>query len=342
MGSLVSGTAVDVLGKAAMDDGDWYQIEYPPNSGDMAWITGNPSLVKVSGEADVPSIAQNRLPTPPPTTAAPARPATLPGEIYYSSTTSRGVDNIYRVPAAGGSAELVVEQGRQPDLTADGTQLAYQSTSGNALGIRSLSLGSNRSTLYSGSPEDSLPSWRPGGGTLIYASNREGDRAYRLYVTSGGGNEVQLGRGTEPDWNPTRDLIVYRGCDNTGGRCGLWTMQSDGTNKQQLTDDSSDSRPRWSADGRSVVFMSRNRDTNWEIYSVDVASGDVTRLTDNPNNDGLPVYSPDGQSIAFLTNRGGGTWEIYAMDTQGNNLQSVTRLDSALPDWLSEGLDWTQ
>jgi TolB protein len=88
--------------------------------------------------------------------------------------------------------------------------------------------------------------------------------------------------------------------------------------------------------------MSRNRDTNWEIYSVDVASGDVTRLTDNPNNDGLPVYSPDGQSIAFLTNRGGGTWEIYAMDTQGNNLQSVTRLDSALPDWLSEGLDWTQ
>jgi TolB protein len=266
----------------------------------------------------------------------------LPGEIYYSSTTSRGVDNIYRVPAAGGSAELVVEQGRQPDLTADGTQLAYQSTSGNALGIRSLSLGSNRSTLYSGSPEDSLPSWRPGGGTLIYASNREGDRAYRLYVTSGGGNEVQLGRGTEPDWNPTRDLIVYRGCDNTGGRCGLWTMQSDGTNKQQLTDDSSDSRPRWSADGRSVVFMSRNRDTNWEIYSVDVASGDVTRLTDNPNNDGLPVYSPDGQSIAFLTNRGGGTWEIYAMDTQGNNLQSVTRLDSALPDWLSEGLDWTQ
>jgi uncharacterized protein YgiM (DUF1202 family) len=342
LGSLVAGTAADVIGKATMDDGDWYQIEYPPDSGASAWITGNPSLVTVSGDAQVPSIAQSKLPTPPPTTAAPVRPATLGGEIYYSATTLRGVDNIYRVSASGGTPQVIVEQGRQPNLTADGSQLAYQSTDGTALGIRSLSLSSNRSTQYSGAPEDSLPSWRPGGGTLIYASNREGDRAYRLYVTSGGGNEVQLDRGTEPDWHPTRDLIVYRGCDNTGARCGLWTMQSDGTNKQQLTDDSSDSRPRWSPDGRSVVFMSRNRDSNWEVYSVDVASGDVERLTNNPASDGLPVYSPDGGSIAFLTNRDGGTWEIYTMDTQGGSLQSVIKLDSTLPDWLSEGLDWTQ
>jgi TolB protein len=88
--------------------------------------------------------------------------------------------------------------------------------------------------------------------------------------------------------------------------------------------------------------MSRNRDSNWEVYSVDVASGDVERLNNNPASDGLPVYSPDGGSIAFLTNRDGGTWEIYTMDTQGGSLQSVIKLDSTLPDWLSEGLDWTQ
>ena len=32
-----------------------------------------------------------------------------------------------------------------------------------------------------------------------------------------------------------------------------------------LTDVAGDSRPKWSPDGETVVFMSRNRDGNWEI-----------------------------------------------------------------------------
>ena len=42
--------------------------------------------------------------------------------------------------------------------------------------------------------------------------------------------------------------------------------------------------PQWTADGRTVVFLS-DRDGNWEIYAADVASGALRNLTQHPAQD---------------------------------------------------------
>ena len=127
VGSLEAGDIADVLGRSTVNGEEWFQIEYPEDSGEPAWITGNPSLVKVSSDEDVPSIAlaicPRRRPSRRPRPRRRVRAAGQ-GEIYYSAT-ARGVDNIYRVPAAGGSPVLVVERGRQPTLSA-AKLLAYR------------------------------------------------------------------------------------------------------------------------------------------------------------------------------------------------------------------------
>ena len=138
---------------------------------------------------------------------------------------------------------------------------------------------------------------------------------------------------------PAQDLIVFKGCNASGANCGLWTMAPDGSNRQRLTENANDARPVWSRTGDAVIFMSNERDGNWELYRLDVADGSVTRLTDNPANDGLPAVSPDGSRIAFMSDRGG-VWTIQTMPIDGGPAQTLHTIGDNVADWLSQGIAW--
>ncbi len=189
--------------------------------------------------------------------------------------------------------------------------------------------------------EDSAPSWNPQGSRVAFASNREGDRRWRIYLVwaeNDGGTDT-LGFGEAPSWHPTADLIAFRGCNESGNNCGLWTMSSSGTNRAPLTTVPDDNRPSWSPDGKFLVFMSSGRDGNYEIYRLDVGSGQVTRVTNNPGLDVLPVVSPDGAWIAYASNRDGG-WKIWAMPSEGGLEHIVAPLTGDLSSWQEHGMQW--
>src|SRR3954447_18523154 len=81
----------------------------------------------------------------------------------------------------------------------------------------------------------------------------------------------------------------------------IWTVNSDGTDPTNLTNNGVEIRdvePAWSPTGDKIAFAS-NRDGNYEIYIMDTEGGGQTRLTMSPGNDQWPTWSPDGQTIAF-------------------------------------------
>jgi TolB protein len=58
--------------------------------------------------------------------------------------------------------------------------------------------------------------------------------------------------------------------------------------------------PAISPDGRTLAFSS-NRGGQWDLYTIDLISGTINRLTHTPEYDGAPSWSPDGQWLVYET-----------------------------------------
>ncbi len=262
--------------------------------------------------------------------------------LYSSSDPITGRSQIMSLTIGRSTpAQLLLEEAAQPALRSDGTRLAFRNLRNDMAGISSFDPGTGLMLRFSQYAEDSLPSWNPQGSRVVIASNREGDRRWRIYTMwaeEGGGTDT-LGFGESPDWHPNSDLIAFRGCDQSGNRCGIWTISSNGANAAPLTNVPADDRPRWSPTGSFVAFMSNARDGNYEIYTVDASTREVNRLTNDPANDVLPAVSPDGRWVAFASNRDG-SWKLYAVSSSGGEPRLLAPIVGSLGNFLEHGLEW--
>jgi len=104
------------------------------------------------------------------------------------------------------------------------------------------------------------------------------------------------------------------------------------------TGDWDDKSPAVSPDGVHLAFSS-NRDGYWDLYVLDMGSGQVTRLTETSGYEGKPVWSPDGQWIAFEAYQDGqfDLW-ITAVSAGQAPIQLTNHAGHDLaPDWDPAG-----
>jgi TolB protein len=123
----------------------------------------------------------------------------------------------------------------------------------------------------------------------------------------------------------------------TGGK-ELAVMDYDGYNVRQLTYDRSISvRPRWSPDGRKIVYTSY-KNLFPDVLEVDLYTGQRKRLASFPGLNTGAAYSPDGQTIALTLSKDGNP-ELYTMDAQGGDLRRLThtRAAESSPTWSPDG-----
>jgi len=116
--------------------------------------------------------------------------------------------------------------------------------------------------------------------------------------------------------SPDSSKILY--CNGTSANWDIWIMDSDGSNKNQLT-----FHPKfdylswplqnvWSSDYQSFFLVSR-RSSKGDIYKMNIDGTGLTQITFSDSLDVMPNVSPDGKKLAFLSNRDGNT-NIWVID----------------------------
>lgn len=117
-------------------------------------------------------------------------------------------------------------------------------------------------------------------------------------------------------------------------------MNADGSGFKRLTIENNFRHfyPSLSPDGRIVLYSAFLASNNFEIYSMDIDSGFVNRLTNSFGVDNAPEFSPDGQLITFMhgtPNRG--TLQIFVMERNGNNAGNIPQITGWDPTWSPDG-----
>ena len=105
--------------------------------------------------------------------------------------------------------------------------------------------------------------------------------------------------------------------------------------------------PTWSPSGDRIAFVA-NEGGYMDLYVLDVETGNVQALTDDPWTELHPTWSPRGERIAFVTDRFGGDFDVleygeYDLATiapDGSDLQRVDTFADGRntnPQWSPDG-----
>lgn len=135
---------------------------------------------------------------------------------------------------------------------------------------------------------------------LLLAATSDAAPSKRLTIT----DLFEMELATDPQISPDGKRIVYvrQFADTMTDKqySNLWVINFDGTEHRPLTvGKQSDTHPRWSADGRQLLYLS-SEDGHTQIYRRFMDSGQTAKVTNLTEAPAAPAWSPDGKWISFV------------------------------------------
>lgn len=166
--------------------------------------------------------------------------------------------------------------------------------------------------------------------TRIAFINAEGtppQQRYKLIIADADGENQQIiANSTEPlmspAWSPDGQSLAYVSFENKMAAIFVQTLRT-GERRRVSARAGINGAPAWSPDGSTLALTLSRKDGDVDIYTLNLASQLLTRMSFDPGIDTEPTWSLDGRKLYFNSDRAGGP-QIYEVDLSQPN--RATRL----------------
>ncbi len=232
-----------------------------------------------------------------------------------------------------------------PVVSPDGNHLAFSSNRTGEFSIFMLTFGNEGVFQLTQSPKDDrYPSWSPDGKKIVFCSKRTGKGDLYEMKADGSSGYLQITDKADleeyPSYAPSGRGLLYA----TGPKklvqvrpkmTIVFAEQTGQANNAMPLSEGDE--PRFSPDGKKVVFVSR-RTKNNDIWLMNADGTQQMQITTAPEDDENPTFSPDGKRIVFASKRTG-NFDIWVVDADGGNLRQITSdaSDDQQPCWSAGG-----
>ena len=230
--------------------------------------------------------------------------------------------DIWVMPALGGPARRIVENGYCPSWTPDGAGLLYVHGSFGTARIARVSASGGDSRDLPINEDASVsryffPSLSADGRWLLFQKSRQIE-----VVSAKGGKARMLAEGESPAWGPRSTSVLYTN-DTPGKSRTLWRApfslargEPSGPPRPLTFGRGADIGAAVSRDGTSIAFAAIDESLNLEELPFDAEAGRVTglprELTSGNNHVEFFDPSPDGKAVVLSALRGASShlWRI--------------------------------
>lgn len=214
-------------------------------------------------------------------------------------------------------------------------------SSGNWDIVRLKEDGSSLTQLTTGPANEFGYDVSPDGLSMVYNSDASGvHQVYKMNLLTMAVQQLTFeGENMFPRYSPNGSKILMTRAASMGALADLYTMDTDGSNVIDLTNDPGlhEAQGEWSPDGSKIVFSKGTPNGGVNLWTMDSSGGGLFQVTSMGWDEWQPTWSPDGSQIAFHGLQG--NWDIMRVNADGSDLTRLTEDGGADqgPGWTPEG-----
>ncbi|HYB33048.1 MAG TPA: Tol-Pal system beta propeller repeat protein TolB [Steroidobacteraceae bacterium] len=126
-----------------------------------------------------------------------------------------------------------------------------------------------------------------------------------------------------PSWSPDGQWLAYVSFETKHSAVYVQLVRS-GERRQVSARAGVNSAPAWSPDGHKLALTLGGSGGNPDIYILELATQELTRITDDPAIDTEPEWAPDGRTLYFTSDRAGSPQIYQTAVTGGAHPKRIT------------------
>lgn len=157
---------------------------------------------------------------------------------------------------------------------------------------------------------------------FVSAEGTPPKQRYKLIVSDYDGENQQTITSSEepimsPAWSPDAQSLAYVSFESKASAIYVQTLRT-GERKRVSARAGINGAPSWSPDGKTLALTLSRKDGDVDVYTLELTSQVLTRMTFDPGIDTEPSWSSDGKKLYFNSDRAGGP-QIYEIDVANPN-----------------------